>query len=311
MNSVRKKSFVFLNDMVAYIELLELSGKKVITSRNKTGFVGFLINIESLKLIYRDYIQTKCINRLPTLRLSQDFLESFFGRLRSLLGSNNQPTEEQFISAFRKLLVNSELTSSPFSNCIDNLSILSVSSRKSNSTQEIQNTEEEDMHFQNHQQICEQDYLLDVHQHSSIAYLAGTIEGKILKTAFFNCKHCREVFLENEFFADFLLKGKKVKAPCKSTVDICIVASKFIKIYQNQRNFNYNTMVNQILHNIDFDHIYKNSHEHEVGHMFYLVRFIVQEFVRMKFTYIAKNLTLEKQNFLRSKFKNIIKQFSQ
>lgn len=232
--SNKDQIFAFLNEMVGYIHSLSLSKVKITSSLRKTGFIGFLINIESLKGIYHDYVETHFLNRIPTLRMSQDFLESFFGRCRTTHGSNNHPTEEQFRSVFRKMLVNSELTSSPFANCIDKLSILSISSRKNQSTPQSSN--EDDVNFVCLHQLSTHDYLLDIFQHSSITYIAGTIEGNLLNTGHFNCKRCDEVFRKNEVVQANFIGSKKIKIPCKSTVDICIVASKFTKIYENNSN---------------------------------------------------------------------------
>lgn len=131
--TTKDKIFEFLDEMNIYIKSLSLNGKSITLTRSKTGFIGFLADIESLKGIYEEYVVTEMLKEIPTLRLSQDFLESFFGRVRALHGSNTRPTTQQFTSSFRKLLVNSEITSSPFANCIDQLSILSISSRKSES----------------------------------------------------------------------------------------------------------------------------------------------------------------------------------
>lgn len=248
------------------------------------------------------------MNEIPTMRLSQNFLESFFGRIRALLGSNNHPTEEQFMSAFRKMLVNSELAASPLSNCTDQLSILQVSSRKKNQTDQTSldiEVEVECLH-----QINENDYLLDMFQQSSIGYAAGSIENQILNYAHFDCADCSAVLKENDSSELDFFKSKKTRVPCKSTLDICIVANRFVKIFENDMNFNYQFMINKILQNIDFDTIYPKSVEHEAGHMYYFVRFIIEEYVRIKLTYIAKTKSLANQKkFLRNKLKNEVKRY--
>lgn len=301
--------FSHLENTASYIKGLKIGTTEILKSRNKTGFIGFLINIDSLKGIYEDFIVSKRMNDIPTLRLSQDFLESLFGRIRALLGSNNHPTQEQFISAFRKMLVNSELAASRLSNCTDQLSILHVSSRKKSQTgktsEENIEAEVEGLH-----QINENDYLLDMFQQSSIGYTAGSIENQILNYAYFDCADCSAVLKENESSGLDFFKSKKHRVPCKSTVDICIVANRFVKIFENDMNFNYQSMINKILQSIDFDTIYPKSVEHEAGHMYYFVRFIIEEYARIKLTYIAKTKTLSNQKkFLRNKLKNEVKRY--
>lgn len=53
--------------------------KPVIKAKCKTGFLGTLMNIESLKYLYAKLIQNKKqLLFLPTYKLSQDHLEIFF-----------------------------------------------------------------------------------------------------------------------------------------------------------------------------------------------------------------------------------------
>lgn len=112
---------------------------KIVNSRVRTGFIGFIINMRSLQNIFEQYVvQKKQIERIPTYYFCQDPLEIFFGKERSLNGYNDNPTMQQFTAAYRKLLLHSGIQSSNSSNCdasrlkiniIDELS--SVSSRKS------------------------------------------------------------------------------------------------------------------------------------------------------------------------------------
>lgn len=118
----------FLTQSSDYIRSLKLSGLNILRSSKKTGFLGFLINIICLREIYEKYIRTGELCFIPTFSLSQDQLESFFGRIRSKCGFNRNPTVEQFKSAFRKITVNSEIRSSSQANCLDNLNIFTVAS---------------------------------------------------------------------------------------------------------------------------------------------------------------------------------------
>lgn len=86
------------------------------------------ILIEVLKIIYAQYIQTGKIDVLLTFYLSQDLLESLFGRMRAMLGRNDNPTASQFSASFRAVVIHTEITSSEFSNCEDAPNILSISS---------------------------------------------------------------------------------------------------------------------------------------------------------------------------------------
>lgn len=240
------------------------------------------------------------MKQVPTLRLSHDFLESFFGRCRALNGYNNNPTRDQFTCAFRKLLVNSELRSSSFSNCVDRLSILTISSKKNSNEEEPtepnNNEKDFDDYSANLDKMSSNDYLLDIFQLSTIAFNAGSIEAKVLK--------------ENILIDFDLLKTHRNMVPCKSTVDICIAVSKYAKIFQNRRDLKFHSLVYAILQNIDFDslYLYTNSSEHQDGHMLYLVKFIIEESLRLNFTSVARTVIIANQRvFLRNKLKNIVK----
>jgi len=73
----------------------------------------------------------------------QDHLEFFFGSIRSLGGCNNNPTVRQFKSAFKKILIRSEVRDSALGNCIpvENIMILNcVSTSQKNPIDIINDT---------------------------------------------------------------------------------------------------------------------------------------------------------------------------
>ncbi|KAL3192590.1 hypothetical protein MRX96_026175 [Rhipicephalus microplus] len=64
---------------------------------------------------------------LLTHKLSQDHAENFFGSVRSRGGYNNNPTAAKFMAAYKRLLVQTEVTSSSSGNCTkDMVSILNA-----------------------------------------------------------------------------------------------------------------------------------------------------------------------------------------
>lgn len=93
--------FSFLDQTSDYLKLLTIRGKPILDTKKRTGFKGFLINIINIKSIYDMYVEPGLIKSLPTFRLSQDPLESLFGRIRTLNGNNDNPNVTQFTSAFR------------------------------------------------------------------------------------------------------------------------------------------------------------------------------------------------------------------
>ena len=79
-------------------------------SKQKTGFIGFLAAIKSVQGTFQDLIALpsaplKC---LLTYKLSQDHLELFFSAVRAAGGFNN-PTAQQFMAAYKRLLFRSTI----------------------------------------------------------------------------------------------------------------------------------------------------------------------------------------------------------
>ena len=102
----------FLDKAYDYIlSLKDASGQPMYTTRRKTGFVGFLLAIKSVKGIFQDFVEPveAPLRYLLTYKLSQDHLELFFGAIRSAGGFNNNPTAQQFTAAYKRLLLRSSI----------------------------------------------------------------------------------------------------------------------------------------------------------------------------------------------------------
>ena len=85
------------------------------TSLNrKTAFLDFILDIDSIIAMFDEFVADRGNNRSPLkylliYKFSQDHLEIFFGCVRSCGGCNNNPTVNQFISAYKRLLVRQEV----------------------------------------------------------------------------------------------------------------------------------------------------------------------------------------------------------
>lgn len=120
----------------SYIRSIKLeNGVKILHSRNKTGFLGFLVNISSIRNLYNDYCakhyeiegyeddncqdhnQSYRIEALFTYRLSQDHIETLFGAIRAKGGSNDNPNASQFKASYKRLLKCNNVMSSSDADC--------------------------------------------------------------------------------------------------------------------------------------------------------------------------------------------------
>lgn len=104
-----------------YIKQLKFcDGIYVVNSNKKTGFVGFLTCMESLKHIYFNTVGnlSSPLKYICTYKLNQDHLELFFGAIRSFGGFNNNPSARIFQVAYKKLLVHAQLKNGSTGNCV-------------------------------------------------------------------------------------------------------------------------------------------------------------------------------------------------
>ena len=105
--SIRKSNFdytkKFLDEAKVYIENLKsLDVRSILTSKRKTGFLGFLFCIQSVVGLARELAtaENPMLKYLLTYKVSQDHLELFFSAVRACGGWNNNPTR-QFTAAYK------------------------------------------------------------------------------------------------------------------------------------------------------------------------------------------------------------------
>lgn len=310
MASTKDKVFGFFDYAVKYIKGLRFADGTLATEHDrKTGFKGFLINIENVRSIYTQFVETGKLKTFPVRRTNQDPVESFFSRCRSysVLGNNTNPTVQQFSAAFRRLLVSNEVTSSNLANCDDNLNILFVSSNRSKKDHTTSTTAEanasssinteSDEFIEYDEDICEllNQNLPDDHRYG-IAYLAGVIENKIKKYADFNCSACENIFTSGtKLNISSLPRNKISQIPLKLTFDICVWTYDILKSELKKLEFNYDALLKKIL-NVDFGQFYKEtdfiSHE---GHDYILTKYIVEEFINIQAGYVARLSTYQER----------------
>lgn len=94
-----------------FVTLTDATGRCVLKSKRKLGFLGFLLNAESLKWLYVNYIlpESTAFCYLLTHAFSLDHLEQFLGTLKQACASSNNPTCTMFQAAYRQLLTRDSL----------------------------------------------------------------------------------------------------------------------------------------------------------------------------------------------------------
>lgn len=302
--------FEFFDEMHNYISRLKFRRKFCVDSKRKTGFIGFLLNMESIRQLYNELVITGILSSLPTFYLSQDPLESFFSRVRSLHGANDNPTVTQFKSAMRKLLFYNEISSTEFANCADNLNILTVSSAKSSCQTLLEpqigadifevreenyvQTDDEDVLAYEALRIEEQ--MPHSTEETTIAFFSGCVE-KHIQSKRFECSHCENVLRENDKIGGLFIENSTTQRPCISTYVIC----KAIHTHFNENiaDFDYKRIVDATMMEIRNVALFRQSNfEHSIFHKQCFIEGIIDEYIRKYATYIAKKITLEQQRIM-------------
>lgn len=297
--------FAYFSKATDYLRKIKLpDGKYVIHSRKKTGFRGFIINMANFQSMYSEIVGSEIMDDLPTHIFSQDMLESFFGRIRSCLGSNDNPTVQQFAAAFRKIVVNNDIKSSEKANCEDTLSldILSVSTRPNLNVNHNEHhsipTETEPVEADKTERTETDEFVLNDLEAKSVAHLAGIIEGKVAEKGRFSCAKCRNIFSENDKISQSLRSGLKT-IPCQTTFEICCSARKHIDKLTTDSFYTYKDLLDDSLKQLDYNTAFsKTNFDGHNNHKQHFVLFIVEEYVRAQANYIAKKVTLQEQQIL-------------
>lgn len=280
-----EKIFEFLNYFSGYIKSIHYEGKNILKSKRKTGFLGFLINIETLRYFYDEFILKLKIENILFFFFGQDLLESLFGRIRSMLGSNTNPTAEQLSGITRQLINYNEIKASENANCQDQLNIFSVTST---ATKKNVITFEDNPMFPCPDDETETDAICNVQfnfkQLHTIKLRAGTIEKKI-KYAIPLCKNeqCANIFNSSADKIDgIFFENSAAQRPTNSTVKICETIYKVFIIHSNIFNFDYKQIYKKILNAIPFDNLYTHiDFSHDINHKSQFILLIIDEYIRI------------------------------
>lgn len=326
MCEMNKEQIISLFDVAEdYLKNLKFVNEKNQTqylckSRSKTGFIGYIINMRSLALLYSEYVESLCLmTSITTYSFSQDHLEIMFGICRSLNGFNDNPTVQQFTAAYRKILVQNTVFSSREGNCcplrivskpISN--VLEISSRRpvisGNQEEQVPNFVEIE---KLHRTLCEVEALeksglTENLNNYTTAYIARIIENKIINNMY--CQECSNIFSENPKVQNSFESSKLIGKPCIDTVKVCTEADRYLKLRFLTGEINFATIQYAIFQKINFETLYPNTNFlHNEDHKLYFVRSIVDSYVQIKGSYMAKYSTLKSHaTFIRSKFHKLI-----
>ncbi|XP_066892062.1 DNA transposase THAP9 isoform X4 [Kogia breviceps] len=121
-----KINHVLIEAKTIFVTLSDISNNQIIKGKRKLGFLGFLLNAESLKWLYQNYVSPKVMPfpYLLTYKFSQDHLELFLKMLRQVLVTSSNPTCMAFQKAYHNLETRCRLQDEVF---LSEVSILDIS----------------------------------------------------------------------------------------------------------------------------------------------------------------------------------------
>lgn len=69
-----EKTFQSFLNSITYLSGIKLDNKPILQSKLKTGFLGFIIDIQNLQKIYVEYISNNYLKYILLYKFSQDYL---------------------------------------------------------------------------------------------------------------------------------------------------------------------------------------------------------------------------------------------
>lgn len=297
------------------------SGENILHSIFKTGYVGFLANIQSFRGMFIEYVrEKKSLSRIPTYRYSQDHVETFFAAVRAKGGCNNNPTVSQFKAAYKRLITHNNIKSTLRANCIDfNESDILVAEEKTrHCLDRVNNNRSFDSlcEFENFEAVKESlldeilyldTFMDDLYIGAAIQQNSQAVQKKLLNSI--RCKKC----------VDGVLADKTVGLVSKSIYTICKVTEIEFKILVgDEKNFNvtkyYDVLFGCTLQRIqnEFNEVFDVLTSHIVednepngNHRIDLIKITVDYYLNIRLSCYAKSVLPFKKP-IRSKLTKLI-----
>lgn len=301
--------------------VITASFKRLVDAKCKTGFVGTIININSLKKLYANLIGGNRLVFLPTYKLSQDHLEMFFSSIRMQGGFNDNPNVRQFKGCYKKLLAHLEVRCLTTGNCVplEQIAVLNCTSAQqiiNTTTPSYRHEEQEDEEDENInnslsfiKEITKEDdklaERLNIEEFNDyrkliVGYLAGSICHYASKKI--KCQKCIARLCTDDWYFFHKLINLKTRGglsfPSKDLFDICCTCEMVIRrilkdnitIY-NERQHQY--MLNKKLEKfIANDKVFLNLElEHSfagIEHKIALIKYVAEKYLNIRFHHIAK-----------------------
>lgn len=302
--------------------IMKVNKKKLIECKAKTGFLGFLICIESLKHLYTTLVEKEQrLSYIATYRLSQDHIETFFGNIRKHGGHNNNPNVVQFKGIYKKLLNHLKLRASFTGNCIplENFNILNCTSavvnmnrtsgvydKGSDTLSENVNIIESDAIVQDNVElfanILNNERLTDSVK-QIVGYISGWVAQKLVKVI--KCEFCLKLlYTDKQLWFHRLVTVKDMGGLCFSSKDlyeVCLKSEAMIKNYVKEKGLQFTGMYEierlktSILKCFLNSSIFHGLNDHSkeqpptLNHRLQIIRAIIDKYIKVRLHHAHKH----------------------
>ena len=235
---------VFLTVSQYLSTLTDMNGIPIIETSKKTGFLGFIVGMNTFSSLFDVYVKTGVIDYLTTFKFSQDHLEQTFAAYRGSLGCNTNPAPTQFKATFRKLMVGGTSRVYSRSNALqeDGTVLLDIFRSNKEIQKYVENTFEVEDEFETFEaeEECTMEY-----RNCVVEYISGFALKKVLKKD--NCSTCEEDLTEKTksdklqlvHFKDTKQDSKDAGLiyPSQECVKACLLAERHIREMRKQEGF--------------------------------------------------------------------------
>lgn len=301
-----------IKTLKTYILKLKLeSGVLVVNSERKTGFRGFIVNLDNCVELFLILRSKAVLSYLLTYKISQDHLEIYFSVFRSAGGYNNNPSAYHFRNTYRKLLGKTELQASEFANCAEllDIEILHVSSAPESIVKE---------NFKiDHQQEYMHSYFQTLHNISPmvddiVLYIAGFVAKKVAEVI--HCQFCSDLLFQNPIMSRLVnIKTKGfLKNVSHNVRKVCRTAETAIRATASLNNIrNVIRLKSSIFFALDTifleDEMIRHCENQNIfdNHRTQLIKIIISKYVDLRIHHI-NTLKSEKNKTIRHKFTKMI-----
>ncbi|KAH9380944.1 hypothetical protein HPB48_008395 [Haemaphysalis longicornis] len=240
--------------------------RQVVETNRKTGFLGFLICMQSMIALHNFLVvERQLLKYVPGHKICQDHLELFFGLIRSHGGHNDNPTTQQFRSAFKKVVVQNQLSDASTGNCLplENIAVLSCSSAAPASGAEVLNAttqrkrllddesiEQSGAPFSDHNYTINVDHITEWGART-ITHVAGYVAFKLEDKL--SCEECTAALFSAEpSAAAYLFKRRKsrggLRYPSESAIAICKKCESLVRLALHTKQLASKTFLADLLH---------------------------------------------------------------